>query len=355
MVGPVGSTDEGSDVAPSPAWDWAFRWNDYGLKEIPCSAEPCPFPSPYPPDAPLWMSPEDWENRIRGMVAFDLSFGPVLDADNPVRVFVPEAFAGTVEVWWHRTGEAGWRVGETFRVEDRVLLAPPPAGMEGEATYQVVVRTRNGVRWAVGPARTVWVGSMGTSRGSALIPQGFAPGPQGLAPMEASPLDGRGDFRDVGPTRRGFFPWRCTMKFKTWLLFVLVFMFVTGVALGRPTLEVYTDAQGAPTFLRWTNPQTGEVQTLSIQKQMGRESFQFSTSRFTVRLEATVTSDSAMGPRQVSTVSDGLYTLSIEAFGGSLCDGRKGMITVAWDEGRSGYRLADTTLDLDALAPSKTP
>jgi hypothetical protein len=129
-------------------------------------------------------------------------------------------------------------------------------------------------------------------------------------------------------------------------------MFVTGVALGRPTLEVYTDAQGAPTFLRWTNPQTGEVQTLSIQKQMGRESFQFSTSRFTVRLEATVTSDSAMGPRQVSTVSDGLYTLSIEAFGGSLCDGRKGMITVTWDEGRSGYSLADTTLDLDALTSS---
>ena len=188
-VGPVGSTDEGSDVTPSPAWDWAFRWNDYGLKEIPCSAEPCPFPSPYPPDAPLWMSPEDWEDHIRGMAAFDLSFGPVLDADNPVRVFVPEAFAGTVEVWWHRTGEAGWRVGETFRVEDRVLLAPPPAGMEGEATYQVVVRTRNGVRWAVGPARTVWVGSMGTPQGSALIPQGFAPGPQGLAPMEASPSE----------------------------------------------------------------------------------------------------------------------------------------------------------------------
>jgi hypothetical protein len=189
MVGPVGSTDEGSDVAPSPAWDRAFRWNDYGLKEIPCSAEPCPFPSPYPPDAPLWMSPEDWEDHIRGMAAFDLSFGPVLDADNPVRVFVPEAFAGTVEVWWHRTGEAGWRVGETFRVQDRVLLALPSAGMEGEATYQVVVRTRNGVRWAVGPARTVWVGSMGTSRGSALIPQGFAPGPQGLAPMEASPSE----------------------------------------------------------------------------------------------------------------------------------------------------------------------
>jgi hypothetical protein len=51
-------------------------------------------------------------------------------------------------------------------------------------------------------------------------------------------------------------------------------------------------------------------------------------------------------------VSDGLYTLSIEAFGGSLCDGRKGMITVAWDEGRSGYSLADTTLDLDALTSS---
>jgi hypothetical protein len=135
------------------------------------------------------MSPEDWEDRIRGMAVSDLSFGPVLDADNPVRVFVPEAFAGTVEVWWHRTGEAGWRVGETFRVQDRVLLAPPPAGMEGEATYQVVVRTRNGVRWAVGPARTVWVGSIGTSQGSALIPQGFAPGPHGLAPMEASPSE----------------------------------------------------------------------------------------------------------------------------------------------------------------------
>jgi len=167
-VGPVGSTDEGSDVTPSPAWDWAFRWNDYGLKEIPCSAEPCPFPSPYPPDAPLWMSPEDWEDHIRGMAAFDLSFGPVLDADNPVRVFVPEAFAGTVEVWWHRTGEAGWRVGETFRVQDRVLLAPPPAGMEGEATYQVVVRTRNGVRWAVGPARTVWIQGANPSGGISL-------------------------------------------------------------------------------------------------------------------------------------------------------------------------------------------